>query len=613
MSDRSETPRAVSLPHRRMRPVRDGILVAAALFVAACGCLAVLQASSTAALREDVRGSLERTASAAALLVDGDVHPSFMARDRQSSPEYRRAVVALRKLLDTTSDLKRVYTCVLENGQIRLVLEATSSGDSPEPRPAASAALREALATGRATADVEPRSDAAGTVMSGYAPFENSRGEIAGAVGVDLGIATYLARIAGLRRAAIFGACAALLLAIAAGAAVVLVRRAAARAKARIESAFDELARALRVEEAGSQAKSDFLATMRSEIRAPMNGVVETTDRLLDTGLDGSQREYARTIRSCAARLLELIDDRLDVSKVEAGRTEPESAQPGGALPFEGEAPSPAVESAHATAPPPVGSTASRRILVVDDNEVNRRLADIILSKLGHRVELASNGREAVALASASAYDLVFMDCQMPEMDGFEATIALRERERATAPAKRLPIVAMTASTGTEDHRRCLDVGMDDTVTKPLEKGLLAAAIERWTGDAAAKPAPEPAPAPLPDVLDAAVVAQLLDLADDSDPSFLGGMIDAFAVTSSETLQGLRGALERGEAEPLERAAHALKGSSGSLGATRVAALCARLQEIGRAGSVEGAAPLVAALDGELRDALAALERHRPS
>ena len=122
--------------------------------------------------------------------------------------------------------------------------------------------------------------------------------------------------------------------------------------------------------------------------------------------------------------------------------------------------------------------TASVRVLLVEDNEVNRKLALHMLQRLGCSVEVAMNGREAVDLTANRVYDLVFMDIQMPEMDGIEATRLIRERERSTG--KHLPIVAMTAHAMEGDRERCLAAGMDDYLSKPVKIDLLAQMVEKW-------------------------------------------------------------------------------------------------------------------------------------
>jgi CheY-like chemotaxis protein len=134
-------------------------------------------------------------------------------------------------------------------------------------------------------------------------------------------------------------------------------------------------------------------------------------------------------------------------------------------------------QSAESTA---AGAPRSLRILVAEDNAVNQRLAVRMLEKAGHRVDLVSNGREAVEALDREPYDLVFMDCLMPEMDGFEATRAIRAAEVGTD--RHVPIVALTANAMLRDREQCLAAGMDDYLAKPFTRQALTAALELWTG-----------------------------------------------------------------------------------------------------------------------------------
>jgi signal transduction histidine kinase/CheY-like chemotaxis protein len=141
------------------------------------------------------------------------------------------------------------------------------------------------------------------------------------------------------------------------------------------------------------------------------------------------------------------------------------------------------------TAAPPV----SLQILLAEDNLVNQRLAMRLLEKRGHQVTLAGNGQEAVAATEKNTFDLVLMDLQMPEMDGFEATEALREREKETGI--HLPVIALTAHALKGDRERCLDAGMDGYLTKPIRPQELDAALEVYTARKSGQTAREPEPA----------------------------------------------------------------------------------------------------------------------
>jgi CheY-like chemotaxis protein len=129
------------------------------------------------------------------------------------------------------------------------------------------------------------------------------------------------------------------------------------------------------------------------------------------------------------------------------------------------------------------------RMLVVDDSPVNQRVATRMLENLGHRVDVASNGREAVDAVRSEGYAAVLMDCQMPEMDGFEATMAIRRLEGA---AGRTPIIAMTAGAMKGDEEKCIAAGMDAYVSKPVDPGRLALVLGRWAqADTVAAPRPD--------------------------------------------------------------------------------------------------------------------------
>jgi CheY-like chemotaxis protein len=119
------------------------------------------------------------------------------------------------------------------------------------------------------------------------------------------------------------------------------------------------------------------------------------------------------------------------------------------------------------------------KVLVVEDNIVNQRVAVRMLEKHGCRVDVVANGYEAVDATACIAYDCIFMDCQMPEMDGFEATTLIRQREMQTG--QHIPIIAMTANAMLGDREQCLEAGMDDYVSKPVKSAELLAVLQRWT------------------------------------------------------------------------------------------------------------------------------------
>ncbi|MEO1132476.1 MAG: response regulator [Cyanobacteria bacterium J06639_1] len=118
----------------------------------------------------------------------------------------------------------------------------------------------------------------------------------------------------------------------------------------------------------------------------------------------------------------------------------------------------------------------SLNVLLVEDNRVSQKIGARLLSSLGYSADVAANGREALECCDRTPYGLILMDCQMPEMDGYEATRALRQRDSDTRPI----VIALTAHDGEEERQQCFDAGMDDCLTKPVTRDRLAATIERW-------------------------------------------------------------------------------------------------------------------------------------
>jgi PAS domain S-box-containing protein len=258
----------------------------------------------------------------------------------------------------------------------------------------------------------------------------------------------------------------------------------------------------------------------------------------------------------------------------------------------------------------PTGSRG--HVLVVEDNEVNQMVAVGILESLGYAVTVAENGLAGYyAFQSGDgSFDAVLMDCQMPQMDGYDATRMIRSFEDGQY---RTPIIAMTAAAIAGERERCLESGMDDFLTKPVDVTLLRETLERWvpaSGEAAVE---EDAPdsrrlAALADttVLDPSRLEELLDL-DPGDPTMLLRFIDRFGPNARATLAGMREAREAGKAHDLGRAAHALKGSAANLGATRLAELCKEVEDLGDDGVVVEQ-PALVGVERALDAAVKALE-----
>jgi two-component system, sensor histidine kinase and response regulator len=247
------------------------------------------------------------------------------------------------------------------------------------------------------------------------------------------------------------------------------------------------------------------------------------------------------------------------------------------------------------------------RILLAEDNPVNQTLATTLLEKRGHMVVVANNGRQAVEIlgkSTSSGFDLVLMDVQMPEMDGFEATAAIREKEKLTG--RHIPIVAMTAHALKGDEERCLAVGMDGYISKPIRSEELFRVIEnhaRTTGLAIDGARAQPVPT---ETLDA---ASLLDSVE-GDVGLLQELVEVFWGACPRMLSAIRDALESESPEALEKAAHALKGSLGYFGMNTALRATLKLETLGQEGIMDGTAELFAELQeglSELRPALAAL------
>jgi CheY-like chemotaxis protein len=239
------------------------------------------------------------------------------------------------------------------------------------------------------------------------------------------------------------------------------------------------------------------------------------------------------------------------------------------------------------------------RILLAEDNTINSLVAVRLLEKAGHRVAVAINGQEALDFLQRASFDLVLMDVQMPIMGGFEAVARIRDKEKGTG--EHLPIIALTAGAMSGDRERCLEAGMNSYVGKPIQKEELFAAI------AAVVPGPGPSANErlVKEVFDPTwVLARVED-----DRELLGKMIGLFLAQAQKLLPEIRSASECGDGKNLERAAHKLKGSMGSFGATLAIAAALRLEMMGRNGEFAGAEEANAVLEHEvarLREALTA-------
>jgi two-component system sensor histidine kinase/response regulator len=249
-------------------------------------------------------------------------------------------------------------------------------------------------------------------------------------------------------------------------------------------------------------------------------------------------------------------------------------------------------------------------ILVAEDNETNRKVIQHQLDVLGYRAEMAENGQEALARWRQGSFSLVLTDLHMPKLDGNGLAAAIRREE---PPGQRIPIVALTANILQEDRDRCLQIGMDDFLTKPMQLATLKASLERWLVPAVSSPAHEQiahgavpgGAAPGLAVLDTAVLAELLG---STDQAMLDEFLQDYRASTLCGAAELHAAAAAGNPAAMGAAAHKLKSSSRSVGALALGEVCARLEQAGRAGDAAALPALTTEFDSALAAALAALD-----
>ena len=243
------------------------------------------------------------------------------------------------------------------------------------------------------------------------------------------------------------------------------------------------------------------------------------------------------------------------------------------------------------------GERSPLRILLAEDNEVNTKLALLLLEKLGYGADVVGNGREALETLQRERYDVVLMDVEMPEMDGLEAS----RRIHAESPDDRRPrIIAMTANAMQGDRETCLAAGMDDYLSKPIRREELARALARAAALRASSAQAE-------DVLDTAALEALE--AATGDPAFVAELVETFRRDAPKLLDTMRSSAVDGNGETLRRTAHTLKSNARTFGASSLAELCEELEATARAGVRDDVSDLVHGIEREFARVDAVLAR----
>jgi PAS domain S-box-containing protein len=263
---------------------------------------------------------------------------------------------------------------------------------------------------------------------------------------------------------------------------------------------------------------------------------------------------------------------------------------------------------------------AGTRVLIAEDNPTNQIVGAMMLRNLGCHVDIAADGHEAAQMVQAFSYEIVFMDCEMPGMDGFEATAAIRHQ---SGGKPRLPIIAVTAQAMQGDQEQCLLAGMDDYISKPVNQEDFAAALKKWVSreirkqeieaqlntmseEAAGRDAANLPPLSISSLpcrsssgLNPQVVERLRTLGEATEPSFMSQIFTSFLSEGADRINILRSSLERSDAKLLCRTAHALRGASGSVGAQYIADIAKELEALGKTSRMTGAAGLIEQIEDE--------------
>ncbi|MDP3331641.1 MAG: EAL domain-containing protein [Methylococcaceae bacterium] len=392
-----------------------------------------------------------------------------------------------------------------------------------------------------------------------------------------------------------------------------------------LEHKTDEAYQLVDEAQAASRAKSEFLATISHEIITPINGVMGMTELLINTELSSRQKHLAETIFRAVESLRSVISNITDLSQIENGKAQlsiddfdlrallDDTAQ---IIPSQ---PQIAAALVKDESPESKGT-----ILIAEDQPINQEVGKYMLGALGYQVDCANNGLEAVNATAKKHYDLILMDCHMPEMDGFTATETIRKRELAEFWQRRIPIIALTADAQTGIVEQCLDAGMDGYLGKPFNSNQLQEVVSKWLLDKRHQTGPEVTtnaadvyqqgqPPNITErrsiVLKAEALENLRQITTTAGETLLNNAIRMFLHSAPEAVQALRNAFAIQDTAVLRKTAHSFKSVCANLGAQALADACASIESIAKQGKLTGVAELLLSMEVNLPKVINALTK----
>jgi CheY-like chemotaxis protein len=338
----------------------------------------------------------------------------------------------------------------------------------------------------------------------------------------------------------------------------------------------------------------DVLRKLSHDLRDPMTNVLGSTELLLESELDTSQRLAAENVHRSGRELLDVVDRLL--ASYQIGRSAPPS-------------------SGEFKAAPRVSAILSgRRVLLAEDNAFNRALIEHVLEPMGCQIDKASSGTEAVRAFKPGRYDLVLMDCQMPELDGMSAT---RQIRRLEVGHPRVPVIAVTAGTVSGTRRACLDAGMDDLLTKPFSLARLRKKVLEWLLPKIDSEPPDPEDRQHePDAVLASPQDHVVDLSrleelarEAGTPEIVEELSVIFLDDVARRIVALGLAAKARDQRAYLNVIHAIKGASGNFGAVRMAQLAETSERQAKRGDMSQSESAARALGEELEAVRVVLDR----